>query len=115
MMRGPIYWEFVLVTRPFETIRVIRVRNGRKDNIHGTYPRGFSCMLGLGDKVFVKRDGKRWIKMFEIMLCPTGDYPAIHYGRTWGPFPNQYRALKNLKEGAFLNAGIDPSWNQEPS
>ena len=109
MMRGPLYWEFVVVTAPFEKIKVLRTRGGKPDNVYGTYPRGFSCMMGVGDKVLVKFPGKSWLLKFKVVVHPD-DYLAIKYGKKWGPLAGQYRALKNLTEAAFNNAGIDPAW-----
>ena len=109
-MDDPIFWKFMIVTRAFEKIRVLRARDGRPDNIHGTMPKGFSCYLSLGDRVFVKFPGKHWMLKFELMLHPAKNYPAIKYGKRYGPFPGQYRCLNNLTPAALANAGIDPAW-----
>lgn len=113
-MPNPIVWKFTLVTQPFEQLKVLRVRNGRKANVHGTYPKGFACHLMVGDRVLVKFPGKSWVKKFELVMRPEkssgATYPCIKYGKTWGPFAGQYRALKNLTPAAFENAGVDPAW-----
>ncbi len=109
-MTSAIFWKFTLVTRAFEKLRVLRTRDGKPDNVFGTMPKGFSCQLTIGDRVFVKVPGKRWMLKFELVLHPTRDYPAIKYGKRYGPFPGQYRKLKDLAPAAFSNAGIDPTW-----
>ena len=110
----PISWKFVLVTKGFEQLKVLRIRNGRKDNIHGTYPAGFFCELMVGDRVYVKHPGRTWLKKFELVMLPESESgftcPAIKYGKAFGPYPGQYRALKNLTKAAFDNEGIDPAW-----
>jgi hypothetical protein len=109
-MTSLISWKFVIVTRSFEKIRVLRARDGKAKNIHGTMPKGFSCHLSIGDRVFVKVPGKRWMLKFELMIHPRRKYPAIKYGKRYGPYPGQYRDLRGLAPGAFANAGIDPTW-----
>ena len=106
-MPSPTIWKFVLVTKAFEKLKVLRERNGKPDNIYGTFPKGFACYLTFGDRVFVKFPGKRWMLKFEIVIHPKG-YPAVKYGKRYGPHPGQYRALKNLTQTALNNAGIEP-------
>jgi hypothetical protein len=113
-MPNPIVWKFVVVTRPYEQIKILRIRNGKRDNIHGTYPRGFTCHLMVGDRVLVKFPGKSWQKKFELIMRPEREdgssYPCIKYGEKWGPIPGQWRALSRLSQAAFDNAGVDPAW-----
>jgi hypothetical protein len=102
---NPIFWKFILVTKPFEKIKVLRTRDGRPANIFGTMPRGFSCWLTFGDRVFVKNPGKRWALKFKVLIRPgKKNYPAIKYGKLFGPYPNQYRAIRKLPASMFAKS-----------
>ncbi len=104
-MRGPIVWKFVLVTTPMEYIRVVR-RGMKKYHIDGVKQRGFSALLHIGDSVYFKMPHQYWRKKFSLVIRPDRGYQAIRYGRQYGPIPDQYRALDNLPESAFENAGL---------
>ncbi len=104
-MRGPIVWKFILVTTPMEHIRVVRP-GLKKYHINGVKQKGFSALLHIGDRVYFKVPHQYWRKKFSLVIRPGRNYQAIHYGRQYGPYPNQYRALKELPDSAFENAGL---------
>lgn len=101
--RNSIYWKFVVVTQAMERIKI--VRRGR---IHkaGTFQKGFTAHLTLGDTVYFKMPHRHWQKKFELTVRPDRGYAAIKFGRKYGPFPGQYRALSELPQEVFDNAGL---------
>lgn len=99
------FWEFVLVTHPFEELYVER-RGPGLHNIHGVQPKGFSARLTSGDKVYWKPRGRQWVLKFR--LAEHYGRECIRYGETYGPHPDQWRVLENLPRQAFAHAGIDP-------
>ncbi len=84
-----------------EQIRIVR-----RGKLHkaGTFQKGFTAQLTLGDRVYGKMPHQHWRKKFSLVVHD--GYPAIKYGERYGHIPGQARALKNLPQEAFDNAGL---------
>lgn len=73
-----IFWKFIL-TDACERIRVVR---DNKVFFDGTVPHPWPMSLTLGDKVYVKKQGKHWRKKFELVMWR--DRPSMRFGTYYG-------------------------------
>jgi hypothetical protein len=100
------WWKQVEVKDPVTGILTERkVRMEKEiDQVKASLP----YTLRVGDRILVR--GKKKGRLIFYLCHRQGRGPTIHYGRVWGPKPNQNVRLSTLPLEAFACGGIDPRW-----
>ena len=83
------FWEFPIVTKGIERIRVLRDGQIYYD---GVVPAGFKMHLTIGDSVTYKLPRQKWRRKFKVVIYR--GLPCVRYGTRCKLMPDQYRSVK---------------------